>query len=101
MPVYIINKNTPHKKKGEKKIKMLSLRLGGKKTNDVVAFVKTHGNALRGKWSSGMSFKHMMWRLRYQFRQAAGSPRKHGGRTRFGYDAKSYSQNFDDGSWVL
>jgi hypothetical protein len=93
---------------------MLSFRLGGKKTSEmnwlkrlgkreleVLVFVKTHGSALREKWSSAMSVKHMMWRLRYQFRQAVGSPRRHGRQTGFGYDPKSYSQNFDDGSWVF
>ena len=94
---------------------MLSLRLGGKKASDmnwrtkrygkgeisVLAFVKTQGSALRQKWSSSMSVKQMMWRLRYQFRQAVGSPRKHdAGRMSFGYDPKSYSQNFDDGCFL-
>jgi hypothetical protein len=93
---------------------MLSFRLGGKKTSEmnwfkrlgkreveVLAFVKIHGSALREKWSCAMNVKHMMWRLRYQFRQVVGSPRRRGHQTRFGYDPKSYSQNFDDGSWGL
>lgn len=94
------------KERGEKST-MIILSLGSKKIHamnwakrfgrieDGIPTEKAQARAVTEWWRRSTTVRQLVWKLRSRWRHAMRSSRRNG--MRFGYDPKSYSQNFDDG----